>query len=33
MNDVGQYECEAVFSNDGQSSTKTSVAYITVYGQ
>ena len=31
MNDVGQYECEAVFSNNGQSSTKTSVAYITVY--
>ncbi|XP_063416277.1 protein sidekick-2-like [Mytilus trossulus] len=30
LSDAGQYECEAVFVSNGQSSTKTSDAYLTV---
>lgn len=32
LSDAGQYECEAVFVSNGQSSTMTSDAYLTVNG-
>ena len=33
LNDAGQYECEAVFINNGQTDTKTAAAYLTVHGK
>lgn len=30
--DAGEYECEAVFSNNGQTDTKTVSAHLTVNG-